>query len=433
MSVRTIVFLTALECEYEAVIAHLEKVKFKLEDKSYAIGTYTSSQKVEWQVMVRRQSQGNYKAIQEVDWAVRRFEPNYLFFVGIAGGEEDDVKLGDVVIAEKVIGYESGREQEPSSKTRPITKEPAEFLVELAKHVVDENQWLENIKNRENRSPTAYVRPIASGEKTVASREFSRKLELGAVAFEKEGFGFLEGISSKNQYGIVIRGISDLLAGKKSTDRQGWQLIAARHAAGFAFAMLEKLPEFPPQDCREAKKVIEILDKPPWEVFVSYAEIDDQPLPGSEKGWVTTLVEGLHTKILLRRQGRGLSFYPLGLQTETKFQKERLVKYTRSHALLNSKLVIAILSPGYLDAKSSYTDECDTFSKCKKFLVIRKEETSPLTLPACVMGKGKNLRLCGKINDHTESFEPFYFGSPEYESFLDELANDIVRNLGKRA
>lgn len=65
MSVRTIVFLTALECEYEAVIAHLEpepeKKRFKLEDKSYAIGTYrTSSPKVEWQVVVRRQSQGNY-------------------------------------------------------------------------------------------------------------------------------------------------------------------------------------------------------------------------------------------------------------------------------------------------------------------------------------------------------------------------------------
>jgi nucleoside phosphorylase len=426
MSIRTIVFLTALECEYEAVKAHLEKVEPKFEEKNYTIGTYCTSQGVMWQVVVRRQqSQGNYIAIQETDWAIRRFEPNYLFFVGIAGGVEEDVNLGDVVVAEKVIGYESGREQEPSPKVRPITKEPAEFLVELAKHVVDENHWLENIKNREDRSPKVYVRPIASGEKTVASKKFSRKLELGAVAFEKEGFGFLKVISSKNQYGIVIRGISDLLADKKNTDKQGWQTVAARHAAGFAFTMLEELPEFPPQDCREAKKIIEILDEPPWEVFVSYAEIDDRPLPGNDKGWVTTFMEGLNTKILSQR-GKDTSFYPLGLQKETKFQKERLVKYTRSHALLNSKLVIAILSEGYF--KSPYFSECN--EGCKKVLVVRREATSYPPAKKCVGKDEKNLRLCGKFD---ENFEPFYLGSPEYESFLDKLANDIVRNLGKRA
>ncbi len=371
MSVRTIVFLTALECEYEAVIAHLEKVKFKLEDKSYAIGTYTSSQKVEWQVMVRRQSQGNYKAIQEVDWAVRRFEPNYLFFVGIAGGEEDDVKLGDVVIAEKVIGYESGREQEPSSKVRPITKEPTEFLVELAKHIADKNHWLTKVKgfnkrewnkkikdvliehlkgedwekkieeeqkktieeewrklvNVQNHLPKAYVRPIASGEKTVASKDFSRKLELGAVAFEKEGFGFLEGISSnKNQYGIVIRGISDLLEGKKKTDKQGWQRVAACHATGFAFAMLDELPEFTQQDYEGAQKIVRKLDEQRWDIFVSYAIIDDEPTLPGEKGWVTTFVEKLHEKLLNRRNflKELPSFYPPKLiqeETELHFTK----------------------------------------------------------------------------------------------------------------
>lgn len=428
MSIRTVVFLTALECEYKAVIAHLERVESKFEEKNYTIGTYCTSQGMMWRVVVRQQqSQGNYTAIQETDWAIRRFEPNYLFFVGIAGGEDDDVKLGDVVIAEKVIGYESSREQEASSKARPITKEPAEFLVEWAKHIVDENQWLENIKERENRFPipNAYVRPIASGEKIVASRKFASKLELGTVAFEKEGFGFLKVISSKNQYGIVIRGISDLLTGKKNTDRQGWQVIAARHATGFAFTMLEELPDFPPQDCREAKKIIEVLDEPPWEVFVSYAEIDDQPLPGNDKGWVTTFMEGLKIRIA-SRGGKDTSFYPLELQKETKFQKERLVKYTRSHALLNSKLVIAILSEGYF--KSPYFSECN--EGCKKVLVVRREATSYLPAKKCVGKDEKNLRLCGKLD---EDFEPFYLGSPEYESFLDELAHDIVRNLGKRA
>ena len=32
-----------------------------------------------------------------------------------------------------------------------------------------------------------------------------------------------------------------------------------------------------------------------YDIFVSYAHVDDQPLPGAEEGWVTTLIKGLKT------------------------------------------------------------------------------------------------------------------------------------------
>jgi hypothetical protein len=40
---------------------------------------------------------------------------------------------------------------------------------------------------------------------------------------------------------LVIRGISDLLTGKNTADDEYWQPAAARHAAAFAFELLDSL------------------------------------------------------------------------------------------------------------------------------------------------------------------------------------------------
>ena len=33
------------------------------------------------------------------------------------------------------------------------------------------------------------------------------------------------------------------------------------------------------------------------DIFVSYAHVDDQPLPGAEQGWITTLIDGLKNRL----------------------------------------------------------------------------------------------------------------------------------------
>lgn len=58
-----------------------------------------------------------------------------------------------------------------------------------------------------------------------------------------EAIGFLRTFRKRSQVqGIVIRGISDMVAGKNPEHDQKWQPIAARHAAGFAWAMVDELP-----------------------------------------------------------------------------------------------------------------------------------------------------------------------------------------------
>jgi hypothetical protein len=80
------------------------------------------------------------------------------------------------------------------------------------------------------------------------------------------------------------------------------------------------------------------------DIFVSYAHVDDLPFPGTEKGWVTTLVETL--RILLAQKLGRRDAYSLWMDHQLsrteKLTPEILANLKRSATLL------VVLSPGYL-------------------------------------------------------------------------------------
>ncbi len=242
----TVVFITALPLEYQAVAAYLTECKEEAhpEGTLYEVGNYPGKNTC-WRVAVVEIGQGNPNAAQATERAISHFNPSYAFFVGVAGGIKE-VNLGDVVVAESVKGYHRSKATDKEVLPRGHGYSSDYRLVERAKAMVRKPDWLSKIKS-EPREARAWVATIVAGEQVVASiraevYKFIKANYSEAVAVEMEGLGFLTTIkATPSVQGIVIRGISDLLTNKTATHDKKWQPIAARNAAAFAFAMLDEL------------------------------------------------------------------------------------------------------------------------------------------------------------------------------------------------
>ena len=239
------VILTALPVEYSAVRAYLTDLKEEIHarDTIYERGKFVSESQT-WDVGIVEIGAGNPMAAVEAERAIAHFNPDVILFVGVAGGIKD-VAIGDVVASTKVYGYESGKAGR-TFQPRPEMGLSAYGLEQRARAEARKSDWLKRISTTDP-IPSVFVAPIAAGEKVIASKKsqifkFLQSNYGDALAVEMEGFGFLEAARANRRVSaMVIRGISDLIAGKAKVDKAGSQKLAARHASAFAFEVLAKL------------------------------------------------------------------------------------------------------------------------------------------------------------------------------------------------
>ncbi|MGO4753401.1 hypothetical protein AB4212_33135, partial [Streptomyces sp. 2MCAF27] len=238
------VILTALEVEYRAVRAHLEELRTVAAERGslFEVGVFREGHRPATSVAIHMTGPGNPGAAALVERASALFTPRTLLFVGVAGGRKD-VGLGDVVAAEAVYDYETGKDTEDAFLPRQKTHQSTYDLVQLARMIAANDEWQCGIRPAGGNAaprPKAHVKPIAAGGRVVAHQrsEVGSRLTAGAgdaVAVDMEGFGFLAGAYVNRQVdALVIRGISDLLADKDEAHDEHWQPVASRHAAAFA-------------------------------------------------------------------------------------------------------------------------------------------------------------------------------------------------------
>ncbi len=240
------VVITALPVEYTAVRQHLNDCREQVTPQGtvYEQGQFTSPTAV-WDIFLAEIGAGNNGAAFEVERAISNFTPNCVFFVGVAGGIKD-VDVGDVVAAEKIYGYESGKDRAGRFLPRPTVGESTYRMVQRARAEAKRSAWAQ-WRGDAGQLPRVFVGAIAAGEKVVAdarstTAEFIRELYSDAIAVEMEGKGFLEAArTNPGVEALVIRGVSDLLSNKSEGDERGRQALASGNAAAFLCAVLDGL------------------------------------------------------------------------------------------------------------------------------------------------------------------------------------------------
>ncbi|HEY3567618.1 MAG TPA: toll/interleukin-1 receptor domain-containing protein [Thermoanaerobaculia bacterium] len=172
-------------------------------------------------------------------------------------------------------------------------------------------------------------------------------------------------------------------------------------------------------------------------IFVSYAHVDDELLPGAEEGWVTTFVMVLRT-FLGQRLGRK-DAYSLWMD----HQLARNVQITPQimDALRDTSILLVILSPGYL-ASDWCQRERSAFLKVIKdrarsgsrVFIVERDRIEDSERPAefsdmpgyCfwVQGRaGKSSRILGSPKPHPDELE--YYQRVKDLSY--ELAQELQR------
>ncbi|WP_290059643.1 phosphorylase family protein [Amycolatopsis solani] len=253
----TVVICTALDVEYRAVREHLPGPLTEREERGalYDVGAFGG-----WTVALAQTGAGGTQAGVELERAIAAFRPEVVLFVGVAGGRKD-VSLGDVVVADHVYDYESGKDTAAGFLPRIKTAAASMPLLRRAGQLARDSAWQHRIRPAvPNTLPRAVVKPIAAGGKVIADTASATALFLAqhcgdAAAVEMEAHGFLYGAYvNEGVQALVVRGISDLLSGKTEAADEHWQPVASRHAAAFAFELLTRLSS------RDGEKAVEAYE-----------------------------------------------------------------------------------------------------------------------------------------------------------------------------
>ena len=174
------------------------------------------------------------------DWSPRK-----MFLVGIAGGLSDDVRLGDIVIAEQIVDYEVGKVSSSGVSPRwSVYRSDSALLSNLLN--VRDSAWKEHIKTprpegEKSDVPKVHFGVILSGNKVIADQATAGALSSvwsRAAAIEMEAAGIAAALYQSPEHVpfVMIKAICDRADAAKNDD---WQLYAADASAAFVWAFIQ--------------------------------------------------------------------------------------------------------------------------------------------------------------------------------------------------
>ena len=118
---------------------------------------------------------GELSAANATTDALNDWHPQHVMMLGIAGGiAQDDLDLGDVVVADQVIGYEYGKQLDDVLKPRDHVYPSSALLLERVR-----NFWSQTGRDTSmSNVPPAHTAPyqsVSSGQLRQATKSSPRK------------------------------------------------------------------------------------------------------------------------------------------------------------------------------------------------------------------------------------------------------------------
>ena len=205
-------------------------------------------------VIVDLDCMGNLSSQHAASYFIKEFNPHFIILVGICGGLiNPDLKLGDIIVTNKVIYYE------PSKVSKGVN------FPRYEKYFIDDNEnitpifsyakeisdggWDAKSKirmdypgdNEKRYRPKVHHGVIMSGEKVIADTEYAaelRNMHEDSISIEMEAAGIAFACQNTNVDFLVIKGVSDFADDRKCDGPS--RDFARNSAAAYLEHFLEK-------------------------------------------------------------------------------------------------------------------------------------------------------------------------------------------------
>ena len=177
---------------------------------------------------------GKVNAARTAQILIDNYKPDYIINCGVAGGINNVVKIGDIVVGEKLVQHDFdttafGREKgEISNIGKFFYSDKA--LVEKAYNIILGDETINGL-----------VGTIASGDQFITDPEISKWInqEFNADCCEMEGAAIAQVCYLDKVPFIVIRSISDTPNGNNKVDFDTFIESASKTVAKFVFAFVK--------------------------------------------------------------------------------------------------------------------------------------------------------------------------------------------------
>lgn len=181
-------------------------------------------------------------SIMTITEALNTTKAKMVVMVGIAFGVDDSKQnIGDVLISESVVPYNSKRIGKNKTIQRGIESQPSQVLLNRLKNI---RTW-EHFIDENTKAKLIFTR-LLSGEELVDNLDYRNELaEIfpDSKGGEMEGAGVYAACGDKVDW-ILIKGICDFADGEKSKDKIKRQTIAVDSALSICLELFSSLSAF---------------------------------------------------------------------------------------------------------------------------------------------------------------------------------------------
>ena len=203
-------------------------------------------------IVVCLSGMGRLQAAATASDAIRRWRPDYVILVGIAGGlKSAGVNIGDILISEQIADYENQKITETKTEIRWAAQPVDHRLLEFSRSLPAAT-WQAEIQvprpHGNKGVPKRHQGTITTGDKiiTVDSLLESFKNQnwpkLIGVEMEAGGVAVTAHQSAHRPGFFMVRCVSDQAGNKASNRVKAWRPYACDAAAAYAITMIRRGP-----------------------------------------------------------------------------------------------------------------------------------------------------------------------------------------------